>query len=381
MIEKSETTVFTEPHYLSTVPKAKGTSFALFIAFLALFFTVIGIATGYKHWQRMNTKANDSQIRIANLDKMLSQKADSSTLEALRKDVKQTVDKLSTDASTNLQKMAQMHNETRQFAETVTAQVEQVTSLQARLQQSVAPKTDHDWQIEEVAFLLRMANQELHLTANKGAALAALKEADLLLGKLGSVTYLPVRQQLARDIASLEAFAEPDLIDLSQRINALSLTLSNQLAKALPSQTLRANPSTTKTNDTHANQDNSLWQEYKQKALNTLNEAVVVHQIDQPLANALDTESRQSLHQLILLRLENLRLMALQRQDNNYHQQIALIRDTLQAYYPKDQMAGLIEPLMQLDQVNLQPALPDISASLHQLEKARNTALAGEHKP
>lgn len=380
MIEKSETTAFTESHYLSSHPKAKGASFALFIAFLALFFTVVGIATGYKHWQRMNTKANDSQVRITKLDKTLSQKADSSALEALHKDVNQTVEKLSTEANTNLQKMAQMNHETRQFAETVTAQVQQVTSLQARLQQTVAPKTGHDWQIEEVAFLLRMANQELHLTATKGAALAALKEADLLLGKLGSVSFLPVRQQLAKDIASLEAFAEPDLIDLSQRINSLSLELTSKLAKSLPSHA--ANPSTDlKADAANPNKDHSIWEEYKQKALNTLNEAVVVHQIDQPLAHALDTESRQSLHQLILLRLENLRLMALQRQDKSYHQQIALIRDTLQAYYPKDQAAALIKPLAQLDQLNLQPELPDISASLNQLEKARHPASAGEHKP
>ncbi len=377
MIEKSETTAFTESHYLSSRPKTKGTSFALFIAFLALFFTVVGIATGYKHWQRMNTKANDSQVRITKLDKTLSQKADSSALEALRKDVNQTVEKLSTEANTNLQKMAQMNHETHQFAETVTAQVQQVTSLQARLQQTVAPKTGHDWQIEEVAFLLRMANQELHLTATKGAALAALKEADLLLGKLGSVSFLPVRQQLAKDIASLEAFAEPDLIDLSQRINTLSLELSTQLAKSLPSPA----SSPAKTNEANTNEDHSLWQEYKRKALNTLNEAVIVHQVDQPLANALDTESRQSLHQLLLLRLENLRLMALQRQDQSYHQQMALIRDTLQAYYPKNQATTLIEPLLQLDQLNLQPALPDISASLAQLEKARNATLAGERKP
>lgn len=377
MIEKSETTAFTESHYLSSHPKAKSASFALFIAFLALFFTVVGIATGYKHWQRMNTKANDSQVRITKLDKTLSQKADSSALESLRKDVNQTVEKLSTEANTNLQKMAQMNHETRQFAETVTTQVQQVTTLQARLQQTVAPKTGHDWQIEEVAFLLRMANQELHLTATKGAALAALKEADLLLGKLGSVSFLPVRQQLAKDIASLEAFAEPDLIDLSQRINTLSLELSTQLAKSLPSPA----SSPAKTNEANTNEDHSLWQEYKRKALNTLNEAVIVHQVDQPLANALDTESRQSLHQLLLLRLENLRLMALQRQDQSYHQQIALIRDTLQAYYPKNQATTLIEPLLQLDQLNLQPALPDISASLAQLEKARNATLAGERKP
>lgn len=379
MIEKSETTPLTDAHY-TTAPKAKGAGFALFIAFLALFFTVVGIAAGYKHWQRMNTKAKEHSTQLASIDQVLSQKADSNTLESLRSDLKQTVDSLSAAANADLQKMAQMNNETRQFAETVTAQVEQVTRLQARLQHNLAPKNDHDWQIEEVAFLLRLANQELHLTGVKAPSLAALKEADFLLGKLGSVTYLPVRQQLAKDIATLEAFAEPDLIDLSQRINALTIELSAQLAHALPNPAQKIEEPLVVT-DQSARTENSIWQEYKQKAINTLNEAVVVHQIDQPLASALDSESRQSLHQLILLRLENLRLMALQRRDKNYHQQIALIRDTLQAYYPKDQATRLLENLNNLDQLNLQPPLPDISASLKQLEKARSTDLAGENKP
>lgn len=380
MIEKSETTPLTNPHEPATAPKAKGAGFALFIAFLALFFTVVGIAAGYKHWQRMNTKAKEHSTHLASVDQLLTQKADASALASLQSGVKQTLDTLAATASADLQKMAQMNHETRQFAETVTTQVEQVTSLQARLQHHLAPKTDHDWQIEEVAFLLRLANQELHLTGVKAPSLAALKEADLLLSKLGSVSYLPVRQQLAKDIASLEAFAEPDLLDLSQRINAMAIELSTQLAKALPNPTPKpeasadSNPQTTES-------ESSIWQEYKQKAINTLNEAVVVHQVDQPLASALDSESRQSLHQLILLRLENLRLMAIQRQDKSYHQQIALIRDTLQAYYPKDQAASLLENLNSLDQVNLQPPLPDISASLKQLEKARSTNLVGEKKP
>ena len=380
MIEKSETTHLNDTPYITPIPKAKGAGFALFIAFIALFFTVAGIAAGYKHWQRMNVKAKEHSQQIAALQQALNQKADTSTLEALRTSTTQTMDGIAKEANTNLQKMAQMNSETRQFAETITAQVEQVTSLQARLQNNVAPKTDHDWQVEEITFLLRLANQELHLTGSKSASLAAMQEADLLLSKLGSVTYLPVRQQLAKDIATLQGFAEPDLVDLSQRINALTVELSVKLLKSLPN-AATSNDKLEKKPETLSTSDESLWQEYKQKALETLSEAVIVHQIDQPLATTLDSASKQSLHQLLLLRLENLRLMALQRQDANYHQQIALIRDTLQAYYPKEQTTDLLATLTSLDQLNLQPQLPDISGSLNQLEKARRTELAGEQQP
>ncbi len=384
MIDKPEhnetNTDYKLPEPATAPKKPKGTGFALFIAFLALFFTAAGIAAGYKHWQRMNIKAKDNAAHISQLAEVVSTKADTAALDSLRKDMGDTVAALTEKTGQDLQKVTQMHNQTQQFAETVTAQVEQVTRLQARLQQSATPTTAKEWQVEEVAFLLRLANQELHLTGSKEVALRALKEADNLLGKSGSVTYLPVRQQIIRDIATLEAFAAPDVTGISQKITALMLSLSASPSMELPK--TANNPATTdEPAKAESSGDTSIWEQYKQKALDTLNQAVVVHQLDQPIVMELDTEARQSVYQLLQLRLENLRLMALQRQNSNYHQQLGLISETLQTYYPESKAAPLLAQLQELANIDLEPTIPDISASLTQLEKARQTDLAGEQKP
>ena len=357
--------------YDNSKPAKRGstsTRFALFIAILALFFTVVGIAAGYKHWQRMHDKVRNNVSELAAIQQQLTQAPDDSAIQALRKELTDKANQSQANHTEALQEMARMQNQTRQFADTVASQVEQVTFLQARMQQSAAPATAKEWQVAEVAFLLQMANRELHLVNNPQTAKASLKEADALLATLGSVNYLPVRQQIARDISALEAAPAPDITGASQQIHAMMLEL-----KPLPalSEVAASDAATTDIAASDSIEGNSLWADYKRKAGEMLNDAVVVRRFDQPLQSALDADARQHLFQLLHLRLETLRLLVLQRDNSGFHAQITLLRETLKSYYPEAQAKPLQENLDKLNKLDLQPVLPDISASLKQLESAR----------
>ncbi|WP_308874588.1 hypothetical protein [Thiothrix subterranea] len=52
--------------------KSASARFAVFISILAVSFTAVGIAAGYKHWQRMNDKARDNAAEIATLREQLN---------------------------------------------------------------------------------------------------------------------------------------------------------------------------------------------------------------------------------------------------------------------------------------------------------------------
>jgi len=342
--------------------------FALFIAVLALFFTVVGIAAGYKHWQRMHDKVRTNMSEITTLKQQVTQAPDNSAIEALRQELTEKANQSQANHTEALQEMARMQNQTRQFADTVASQVEQVTFLQARMQQNAAPATAKEWQIAEVTFLLQMANRELHLANNPQTAKASLKEADTLLASVGSVNYLPVRQQIARDISALDATPLPDITGVAQQIHAMILAL-----KPLPAltETATSDAPTTDIAASDTIDGNSLWADYKRKAGEMLNDAVVVRRFDKPLQSALDADARQHLFQLLHLRLETLRLLVLQRDNSGFHAQIALLRETLKSYYPATQAKPLLENLDKLGKLELQPTLPDISASLKQLESAR----------
>lgn len=360
-------------------PKARGAGFALFIAFLALFFTAAGIAAGYKHWQRMSDRAKGNARDIAALEEVIASKSDHQAVENMLADISNSHNEQQQQIAGQLAKMNQIYRQTEQFGNTVTSQVEQITALQATLQSAVAPEMPKAWHMAEVSFLLKLASRELHLSANRAAAAAALREADQILSETGSVSYLPVRQQIATDLTELEAMDVADIAGLSQQITVLSrqlkpvpdtVLLNDPVPADNRTETI-AEPQQAETTDTEATNNSSAWQDYKDKAAKILSDAIIIRQLDQPLADELSFTAREQAYQVLQLRLEALRLMVLQRRDDAYRQQLQLIRETIDSYYPAGQATGALQTLDQLAEVQLNPTLPDISGSLRQLEKAR----------
>ena len=351
--------------------RAAGARFALFIAILALVFTVIGVAAGYKHWQRMNDKARANAGEIAALREQLQSVPARDALDTLRKDLEAKTSKSQTANEQMLQEMARIQNQTRQFADTVASQVEQVTFLQAKMQQSAAPASASEWQISEVEFLLQLAVRQLHLAQDVNTAMTALKEADALLAKAGSVNYLPVRQQIARDISTLEAVPNPDIAGISQRITALMLGLKPLPAlSATPAE--GEAPALTGEAAGGAVAGNSLWADYKRKVEDAFDDAIVIRQHDKPIQIQMDADARLNLFQLLHLRLESLRLLALERDDSGFHAQLELVQETVNTYYPDDQAKPLLAELDKFQKLALRPTIPDITGSLKQLENARH---------
>jgi uncharacterized protein HemX len=122
----------------------------------------------------------------------------------------------------------------------------------------------------------------------------------------------------------------------------------------------------------------SIWAGYKRQALEVLDQAIVIRQHDQPIQVQMDADARLNLFQLLHLRLETLRLLVLQRDNTGFRAQLDLVRETLRTYYPAEQAKPLLGELDALAKLDLQPVIPDISASLKQLESARHAEAAAQ---
>jgi len=389
--ETLDTNTTEEQEPAQTMPplkRSKSAFFALFIAFVALFFTAAGIAAGYKHWQRMDAKAEANEVAIAAIQAELAAKSDSATLEQYRAQLDQTVQQVEQTMASKLSNMEALQSQTEQFASTVTAQIDQVTRLQAQAQQNASGSTSHEWQLEEVEFLLKLANHELHLGNNPQAARAALQAADEGLGAIGSVSFLPVRQQIASDLNTLEHSRRPDQIAISQKITALvraipPLDFSGRAAESASAPTSaealsKEAASSNEPPSTHS--ESSIWHQYQQEARYWLDSTFLITSLDEPITTALTDTTRHSLYQLLQLQAENLRLLAVQERDQDYHQHIQLMRETLTAYYPESVRRPLLRQLDDLDSVDLNMEWPDISGSLTQLQQARRAETAS-HTP
>ena len=344
------------------------TRFTQFLAWLALFFTAVGIAAGYKNWLRIHDKAKLSLKQIVEIRGEIPDFAQRSKVELLEKEINENIKENKTHLNAAMHELRSIQDSTQHIAETVYVQVEQLTKQQAPIKAQTP--TINDWSLGEVHFLLQTAVQNFELKKDKSGAIVALKLADNLLLERGSIELLPLRKQISNDIATVNQFEIADVSLLSQKIDGLMLKLkpvedeavkTGEKVELLPSD----DKTQTSTNESTKKEKESIVTRDK----NSINNAVIIKKFDKPLQEEMNAEAKENLFQLFSLRLETLRIMLLQGDDENYHKQIARIKTLLEKYYPESEALEFNKQFDALSDVNLSPIVPDISSSLKLLEK------------
>ena len=328
--------------------------FAVFLAALALFFTLIGIGAGYRHWQRMNIKLTATQMIVQKQQQQLTQVPTHTKIQLLESELEKSLATQQQLMNEHLQAIQTLEQQTRQFANTVAKQTEQITRIQGQLQHSIKPSNPQEWQTAEVQFLLKLASREWKIAQNKIAALAALKEADQVLVNLSIVEYLPTRQQIARDIGVLESYQGLDAQFITDQIEHLrqKLTPPKPLTVALEAQLKPEN----------TQHSLSWWQRYANEATMLFSQSFTIRQTDQQLPMILEAESSQQLYQLALVRLETLQLLLLQGNSVAIQNQFQLLLDTFKHHYPTQQAEDFIKPLQTLQQLTATSQRPELKS-------------------
>jgi len=349
--------------------------FTQFIAWMALFFTAVGIAAGYKNWLRIHDKAKTNIVEIKQIKQQLPEFSSKTKVAALEKNLNVNVIDSTKHLDRAMAELRTIQDSTQHIAEAVYTQVEALTKQQQATVKIQTPSVK-DWSLGEVHFLLQTAVQRFDLKQDKQGAIAAFKLADTLLVERGSLALLPVRKQISQDIAAINQYAAVDVSALSQQINSLLTQLKpvpvNTEADAktvelLPTKNLDKTEDNKQllTVETKETTQDSLVNRVKK----TINDAVVIRKYNQPILTEMDIEAKERIYQLLSLRLETLRMMLLQSDDTNYHQQIERIKTLILNYYPEEQNNTYQKRLDQLNNINLLPNLPDISRSLKLLEE------------
>jgi uncharacterized protein HemX len=355
--------------------------FTLFLAWMALFFTIVGIAAGYKNWLRIHDKAKAGLRGIEEIRLELPKLAKKNRVDVLQKDINDNLMDSKTHLNKAMHELRNIQDSTQHIAETVYVQVEALTKQQEAVVKIQTP-TIKDWSLGEVHFLLQTAVQRFNLKKDKKGAIEAFKMADILLVEQGSLELLTVRKQISKDIATVNQFAVANVDLLSKDIDKLLSSLKPIISTVeQESKTVELLPTKTSStdipsgDDTKEDKDKDKENEKKNpkeslvsRVKKSINAAVVIRKYEEPIQKEMDMEAKDRLFQLISLRLETLRMMLLQSSNDNYHQQIIRIKTLTKSYYPDDEK--LQKALDSLNDVNLSPDVPDVSLSLTLLEEA-----------
>lgn len=313
----------------------KGTTFMAFVAFLLGGGALA--ASGYI-WLTMQNNQQVVSGRISNID---------SSVQTTRKEIETTAGRLQAD-------IKRIEDDGRVIRASVDRALDQMGT------------SHNQWSIEEVHQLLVLASDQLTLAGNVPGALAALRIADQRILDSGEPRLQPVREQLARDIASLEQVNQVDLAGISHRLKALEksidkLPLSTRVSMPLPgsdTDTLAAN--------TSDDGKPTLWQQLGED----LSGLVRIRRLDQPAVPLLPVEQQYFVRENIKARINTARIALLRGEQQVYLESLQQAQHWVSEYFDADSQTAqfLGSELTALSNINTAPQLPDITQSLASLD-------------
>jgi uroporphyrin-3 C-methyltransferase len=264
--------------------------------------------------------------------------------------------------SRNTAVMAAMEDAIKQLGQKQSEQSQALASLYRDMQGD-----NEDWAIAEVDYLLIIAMHRLLLEEDVISALAAMEAADLRLKNLGDPGLLPVRQQLVSDMNQLRAVNNADIAGM-----AIYLAELVELAADLP---LNSEVITKATHSSDEDQiDEGLaaepfWKKIPRLLWQEIKSLVVIKRTGEAKQALLLPDEEYFLTQNLRLELESARLSVLRADTGNLRASIVLIQAWLSQYFDTNNSAviNVMDTLDQMQQIELKPALPDISSSVETL--------------
>jgi uroporphyrin-3 C-methyltransferase len=332
---EEETLEIDSPEEITTEPRPKGgRNWVAVIALLALLGTAAGLGVGYILWQKLIQS------------------------EALSQQLQENI----TTQQGQLKTLGQMLETAQDHTDTM---AEEVKLLQKQMAQRAALDNKAHPLRAEVSSLLRIANRRLRFAGDIDTAVKALREADTQLRDSGDPAWIPVREQIAINLATLGGIKRVDLSGLSLRLSALSKQVST--LKPLMA-TVPAVPEPKEATGEGSSRKFS-WDTMLQDSWEALRSLLVIRRHDRPVPVLLPPKQIYFLKQNLQLRLQTAQLALLQRDQALYADNLEQAANWLQEHFGHDQVAvkSMLDEISALRQEQIAPTLPDTSGSLRLL--------------
>lgn len=359
----------------ATVRPAGSSRLALTLAILSLVVLVGALWFGYQYKISMRDsllQMEQAVIQARSRQTELQQQLDDTrqSFEAQRARVDSQSQLFEQQSSSLQQDRAKLQQERDQLQTHRVAMQDALAEVKGRL-----GRNSSQWMAAEAQYLMQVADSRLQLAADVGTAIEALRAADRRLRDTGDPGFIGVRELLAAELTWLEAVEQPDLAGLSAQLDRLEQQAATlRLAGVEPPQSATG-PESAPRDGGERNFKSLLqdsWEGFKS--------VMVIRRRGEPVTAMLPPEQRYFVTQNLRLRLQGARLALLGGDQAVYLASLRAVEQWLREFFDLQQAPAqaALNTLAALQQVELHPELPDISASLIAL---RERLRAAENAP
>ncbi len=345
-----------------TAPPPVRRSFAQPLALAALAVAIGTAVGGYFIWHEVQRLGAWQQQVLGQID---------TRTQALDLRLQSFKDRLDEDLAANERGRRGADDQQRKLASAQAALEDALGVLRAQIGRS-----QDEWVLAEAQYLLRIANQRAQLQRDTLTAAESLRSADQRLQSLADPGLNAVREQIAGEIAALEAVAQPDLAGIALTLDSLAAQVTQWPLKDRHAPRSLA---VTRENIPAAAND---WRSRVEGVVTNIWEAlrslVVVRRNDTPVAPLLAPEQEFFLSENLRLQLNIARLAALQGDTASYRSSLKAALVWVQTHFADAAPTVLAAQteLQRLAGLDVYPEMPDISTSLRLLRQQTRSAAA-----
>jgi len=239
------------------------------------------------------------------------------------------------------------------------------------LMQSLSRSRDENLVVDVESALL-LAQQQTQLTGSAQPLLAALRTADQRLARAAQPRLTRVRTAIARDIERIQSTSVTDVPGLLARLDEVVRQIDElPVANAVPARALAESPRKVAPATTGAG---AWWERWRDAVLEDARGLLRVSRIDAPEAALVAPEQAFFLRENLKLKVLNVRISLLARQNDTARADLAAAAMTLNRYFdPSSRRTQAVSSQLQQVQAQVRSAeLPRINETLAVL-----TTLAG----
>ena len=335
-----------------------GRLFIGLISLLALLLSGAGIAAGYKAWLELNKRIDQATVdrqsiahEVATIDESIKLQNFKTEIENNVSSIKQTVGELSN-------------------------QIEKQTAAQKSIELTAQETLQHvnrselGWGLKEVEHVLRMANHRLRIERDVQGAITALKAASSRLYELNDPRLLPVRESVSKQVGKLKNFPYPDWVGISLQLDNILAGLKKTVIKNAK-QRQEKNSAEIDTDDNE--EVLSGWSKLIDGVKNSINDSIKITREEQKLKLFISEQESQHAYEFLRTKLLGAKYAVASRDDDAYHQELEAALAWLKSTDTLESTREVIGDLSELNNINLEPRLPDITEANSLLNETMET--------
>ena len=337
-----------------------GRFFVALLALLALLLSGAGIAIGYKAWLDMNKRLDQASVDRQSIAHEIATIDESIKLQNFKKQVENHV--------------SEINQQVDDLAEKVQKQIEaqQDISLTAQETLAIVNRSQLGWGLKEVEHILRMANHRLRIERDVAGSITALNTASERLHELKDPRLLPVRETISKQIGKLKNFPYPDWVGISLQLDNILAGLKQNIIKSAKNK--QNNLAEKDEEQSNANEEKVTgWKKLVDGVKNSINDSIKVTKEEQRLKVFISQQESEHAYEFLRGKLLSAKYAVASRNDEAYHREIEAALAWLESNDTLKGKKEIISELSELNDINLEPELPDITeANTLLLETANN---------